>query len=338
MKKVSAILFIPVFLMTSCMQEPQYTYENTARGNVEALWDIIDKRYCFVEEKGVDWDAVKTEYLAYADTVKNVREMFALMSSMLDKLHDGHVNLYTDFDVSRNRDWYEGYPEAYSQEIVYSEQYLGKDYMVAGGMQYALIHGNSIGLIRYPSFSSGFTAMNMLFVLGYFDLCDGIIVDVRQNGGGSLEYAKSLASTFMSEPQHVGWWSHKTGEGHYDLSKPEQMRVDTTAYAETRWLKPVVVLCDRHSYSATNFFVSAMRYADNCTIVGITTGGGGGMPMSYELPCGWMLRFSSVKMYDKQMKSIEEGIEPDIKREQKSLFKDDLIETAVQLIEEKHKG
>ena len=75
-----------------------------------------------------------------------------------------------------------------------------------------------------------------------------------------------------------------------------------------------------------------MRYADNATIVGGVSGGGGGMPMSYEIPCGWMVRFSSIRMYDREKKDIEQGIEPDVLVTMKSTYKDDIIEKAIEWI------
>ena len=326
MKEYCYILFLSLFLF-SCTREPDWSFPNTAQGNIEALWNIIDKKYCFVEEKDIDWSNILSEYLAYADTVRTDRELFSLMADMLNKLHDGHVNLYSDFDISRCREWFEGYPTIYDGEDIYSEQYLGKNYMIAGGMQYNRVSDLPIGIIRYSSFSNSFSSMNMFRVLNYFTDCKGIILDVRSNGGGSIEVAKSLASTFFTEPRRIGWWQHKIGEGHYDMSQPEPMTIDTTEYEQIRWTKPIIVLCDRQSYSATNYFVNAMRYADNCIIIGIKTGGGGGMPLSYELPCGWMVRFSSVKMYDDTMHSIEEGIEPDIVWE-----KFGVIEQAIKLL------
>ena len=75
-----------------------------------------------------------------------------------------------------------------------------------------------------------------------------------------------------------------------------------------------------------------MRYADRATIVGGISGGGGGMPMSYEMPCGWTVRFSSVRMYDREKKDIEQGIMPDVMVTMTSTDKDDLIEKAIDLI------
>lgn len=58
------------------------------------------------------------------------------------------------------------------------------------------------------------------------------------------------------------------------------------------------------------------------------------MPMSYEIPCGWMVRFSSVRMYDRDKKDIEQGIEPDILITMKSTDQDDIIERAITWIKE----
>ena len=81
-----------------------------------------------------------------------------------------------------------------------------------------------------------------------------------------------------------------------------------------------------------------MRYAPSARIVGGTSGGGGGMPMSYEMPNGWMVRFSSVRMYDRDKIDIENGIEPDVKISMTSTDKDDIIEKAIQLIHEFEKA
>ena len=42
--------------------------------------------------------------------------------------------------------------------------------------------------------------------------------------------------------------------------------------------KPIVVLVNRHSYSATNFFSAYMSTLPNVTLIGDQSGGGGGVP------------------------------------------------------------
>ena len=118
MKVKHAIWLLPLVLL-SCVSELDVSFPNTVRGNFEALWHTIDTRYCFIDDKGLDWQGVHDVYLPQLDSVKTDRELFDVFASMLDTLHDGHVNLYTPFDVSRSRSWYEGYPSNYYSNIVY---------------------------------------------------------------------------------------------------------------------------------------------------------------------------------------------------------------------------
>jgi len=52
-------------------------------------------------------------------------------------------------------------------------------------------------------------------------ICDGIIIDVRNNGGGNLSNSSTLASRFTNEKVLTGYIRHKTGKGHSDFSYPE---------------------------------------------------------------------------------------------------------------------
>ena len=306
--------------------------DTSPAANFEALWKIIDEKYCLFDDKTANWDSVYSAYHQRFDTMKIVKyedyyRLFDGLEEMLNELEDGHVNLYSPFDISVCSKWYEGYPQNFDSEIL-SKYYL-KDYRRANGLNYSRIDGDSIGYVYYGSFSDGFSLTNWLAVLNYFAKCRGIVLDVRNNGGGSMENAYRLAAPFFTKDTVVGYWQHKSGPGHEEFSEYEPMIMNESMGI---WRRPVVVLCNRRSYSAANFFVSMMRYADNCLILGGKSGGGGGMPMSYELPNGWMVRFSSVKMYDRDMQSIEDGVRPHLLVNQHSEDKDDLIEEAVDLI------
>ena len=317
--------------LVACTHSLDGVYDNTPVGNFECLWQTIDRKYCFINEKAVDWQAVHDYYLPLVRQLdpKDYKGLFDLMDAMLDTLCDGHVNLYSDFDVSVCEKWYEGYPENFDWNIITSH-YL-TDYRTAGGMYYTLLDSGRIGYIYYGSFSSFVSMNNMYYVLTEFGDCQGIILDVRHNGGGSLDYAYRLASTFIPGDTLVGYWQHKNGPGHDDFSELEEMWVRRDQMM-SKWLRPVIVLSDRHSYSATNFFISCMRQAPNCLIVGGRSGGGGGMPPSYELPNGWLVRFSSVRMLTPNKKSIESGLNPHVRIRQTSTDRDDLIDTAIDII------
>lgn len=317
-------------LFTACHSDAELSFSMDPVTNIEALWQIIDTKYCYVEQKGIDWNEVHETYVAKAEKLpkNNQVALFDLCAEMLNLLQDGHVNLYSPFDRSYSTAWYDFYPANFSS---YLQSLYLHDYRIAGSLYYCTVDEGRVGYIYYSSFSNSFGASNLAWVFRAFKDCKGLIIDVRNNGGGDLTNAYKLASPFFTQNRVVGYWQHKTGPGHNDFSPMEPLMSDT-ALVGSKWLRPTVVLCNRRSYSATNSFVNMMRYADNAVIVGGVSGGGGGMPLSYELPCGWTVRFSSVRMYDADKQDIEQGIEPDVLVTMTSTDKDDIIETAISLI------
>ncbi len=303
--------FLCIPLLSSCIDEP-HTPANTYRNNFESLWQIIDRQYCFLDEKNIDWDSVYTVYNARLaqDTVSEL-VFFDAMAEMLAVLKDGHVNLLSSFDRSRYWNFFTDYPSNFNSSLVYSDRYLGKNYRLAGALRYQRIAGDSVGYLYYPSFGDGFSDSNMRYVMKYFENCRGLIIDVRNNGGGSADLSTHFASYFFDKDTVNLYLRHKQGPGHSDLSDPVGMPLK--AHPNLQWRRPVIVLANRSSYSATNLFIARMKDAPNARILGDRSGGGGGMPSSNELPNGWMVRFSSSPMYDAALRSIEGGIEPDVK-------------------------
>ena len=310
-------------------------YDNTPKGNFEALWNIIDERYCFfdykAEEYGLDWDAVYHQYKRKIADDMSSTGLFEVLGDMLDELRDGHVNLYAAHDVARYWNFHEGYAANFSEEILV--HYLGTDYKIASGLRYTILPDN-IGYIYVPSFSNSIGEGNLDECLHALAICRGLIIDVRDNGGGNLSYAETLAARFTNERVLTGYICHTTGKEHSDFSSPEPIYLESSD--RLRWQKPVCVLTNRSSYSATNDFVKIMRSLPLVTIVGDRTGGGSGLPFSSELPNGWSVRFSACPSFDADMRHTEFGIAPDIHvemtDEDRSRGLDTIIETARQII------
>ena len=234
-------------------------------------------------------------------------QLFEVLAAMLSELRDGHVNLYAAHDVGRNWSWYEDYPRNFSQEL--QDAYLGTDYKIASSLKYRILPDN-IGYVVCSSFQTALGDGNISEVLSYLSTCNGLILDMRENSGGSLTYAELLAQRFTNERRLVGYIAHKTGRGHADFSKPEPEYIEPSL--GIRWQKRAVVLTNRHCYSATNTFIRDVKGCPLVTVMGDQTGGGSGMPFNSELPNGWSVRFSACPMYDAQMNQIEFGIQPDI--------------------------
>ena len=301
------IIYIALSALTACVREEPQQSTDTHVGNFEALWQIIDQRYCFLDYKHVNWDSIHTVYLPQAENAKSSTYLFEVLCNMLAELRDGHVNLSYAADYGHYWKWKEDYPLNFDQEL--QDAYLGTDYKMAGGIKYRLLNDN-IGYIVCGSFNDGFGEGNLDHVFAALIGATGMIIDVRSNSGGNLEYAQSLAARFVDQRTLVGYTSFKSGPGHNDFSEPQAEYISPKS--SLRWQKPAVVLTNRSCYSATNTFVRDIRESPYVTVMGDTTGGGSGLPLNTELPNGWSVRLSSAPMFDAQMRHIEFGIAPDI--------------------------
>lgn len=311
----------------------QVVINNNPDTNFDALWKIIDENYCFFEYKNIDWNKTYRDYKPRIKSDMGNDALFDLMADMLSELQDGHVNLVSSHDMSRYWNWSENYPVNFDKSL--QDEYLGKDFGIAGGMYYKILDDN-VGYIYYGSFSRDVGEGNISQVLSRMSICKGIIFDIRSNGGGSLTNVERLGSRFFNKRTLVGYISHKTGRGHQDFSPLYPKYIES--YNGIRYQKPVVVLTNRGCYSAANDFANVMKNAPNAIIVGDKTGGGSGLPFSSELPNGWSIRFSASPMYNVSKEHIEFGIEPDINvqllEEDKKNSKDTLIEKAREIINE----
>jgi len=297
-----------LFLLASCVDVDEYP--DTPNGNFEALWHIIDEHYCFFDYKaetiGLNWDEVYQRYSKQFDSGMTEVQQFEVLTNMLSELRDGHVNLYSSFDVGRNWSWHENYPQNFADTLL--RKYLGTDYKIATGMRYRILDDN-IGYIYCGSFANELGEGNLDDIMAYLMPCNGLIIDIRDNGGGMITSAEQFAARFTNKELLVGYMQHKTGKGHSQFSAMEEQRLKPSK--GIRWQKRVAILTNRSVFSAANEFVKYMRCCPNVIVVGDKTGGGAGLPFSSELPNGWGVRFSACPMYDRDKQSTEFGIEPD---------------------------
>lgn len=335
MKRLLLLLLAPCALLLSSCQQSDYEYDNTPQGNLDAMWTLIDQHYCFLSYKenqlGFKWADLRAKYSAKLNPKMSRVQLFEVLCQMLSELKDGHVNISTSLDLGRNWSWKEDYPENLNTEL--RQQYLGREYHIGSGLKYTILPDN-IAYVVYESFSDAVGDGNLSDMLTYLRVCNGMIFDIRGNGGGELTNAERLSQRFTNEKVLVGYMSHKTGTGHDDFSEPQAEYV--TPNKSVRWQKPVVLLVNRSCYSAANTFVRNMKEMPLVTVMGDQTGGGSGLPFSSELPIGWSVRFSASPIYDARMQHIEFGIEPDVYSSLDETLaaegKDSMIEAARQFL------
>ncbi len=90
---------------------------------------------------------------------------------------------------------------------------------------------------------------------------DGLIIDVRENGGGSTT---DHLLTMLTQAQHAVTIPRGANKAGY----PQ----DRIIYAT--WRKPIIVLCNQNSFSNAEIFSHAIKQLKRGKVVGVTTAGG----------------------------------------------------------------
>lgn len=310
-KRLFYILIIHILSLTSCHK---WLFEKEMASkdpfiNFDYLWDEVDKKYAYFELKKVNWDSIKVLYSQKIYPGIDDDELFTVLGNMLNELRDDHTNLISPFNTSRYNVFIQG-DDNFEYRIIQKHYIKNSEYSI-GAFSHGFINGYNIGYIRYGSFTSPVNNSDMDFILERYKNTDGIIIDLRENSGGIFVNIPKILERFTENKILVMYNRTRNGKGRKEFGPYEPFYISPSE--RIKYLnKPVIVLIDRGSYSATTFFALATKAMSNITLVGDKTGGGGGLPNGGQLPNGWTYRFSITQSYDlNKVNYAEDGVEPD---------------------------
>lgn len=133
------------------------------------------------------------------------------------------------------------------------------------------------------------------------DGIDGLIIDLRNNGGGSLQEADSLTGLFI-----------KSGPTVQVKAASRRANVYADTDGDVAWDGPMAVLVDRLSASASEIFAGAIQDYGRGIIIGNQTFGKGTVQTLVPLNRG-QLKITAAKFYRVSGQSTQhQGVLPDI--------------------------
>ncbi len=329
--KINLFIFIVISILATSCEETFFEKELATTDpfeNFEYLWKECNEKYSYFDVKNIDWNSVKAKYSAKLYKGMSEDSLFNVLGGMLNELRDDHTNLISPFNVSTykvnllaqdNFEW-----------RIVIENYITKNYYQSGPFTHNFLDNGKIGYIRFPAFTGSVDANNLDFVLSKYKDTKGLIVDLRENGGGAVTDVFSLLSRFVDSKTLVNYSRIKTGPGHNDFSEAKPVYVEP--YKGIRYTKKIAFLTDRGTYSAGSFISLASKAIDNIVLIGDTTGGGLGLPNGGQLPIGWTYRFSITQALTLDKKpDFENGVPPDIQVlfNWNNLSKDEILERAI---------
>lgn len=177
------------------------------------------------------------------------------------------------------------------------------------------IDGRKVGVINVPTFYTDFAArqrgekdyrsttrdVSRLIESLKAESVEGLILDLRGNGGGALQEANSLTGLFIPTGPVV----QIRGTG-----RRQQVLADQDP--RVQWSGPLVVLVDRGSASASEILAGAIQDYERGLIVGNQTFGKGTVQAVLPLGAG-QIKLTQAKFYRINGDSTQNrGVEPDI--------------------------
>jgi carboxyl-terminal processing protease len=196
------------------------------------------------------------------------------------------------------------------------------------------INGKSVAVLTIPSFYIG-VAQDTEILLKELSLAnvDALVVDLRMNGGGALLEVIQLSDLFIPSSSDSPIVQVKTSDGRVKAysknnTKGGGLNLNFLGLSKNKkyyYNKPMVVLVDRLSVSASEIFAAAMQDYGRAVIIGETTFGKGTVQDSVPLgriydgiispnwkPFG-SLRYTNQKFYRISGGSTQlKGVEPDL--------------------------
>lgn len=137
---------------------------------------------------------------------------------------------------------------------------------------------------------------------------EGLIIDLRLNGGGSGYLARQMAAYFFDEELvtgNTGRYDESTGEFYIDPTEQAEM---IPPPPELRYHGPVVMILGPNCASACEFFAYAMTLQERARSVGLyPTAGLGGSVEDFNMPEGVTVRMTIGRAVDPQGEIHIEG-------------------------------
>jgi carboxyl-terminal processing protease len=173
----------------------------------------------------------------------------------------------------------------------------------------ARVEGDDIGYIRITTFNEQTTEglkremANLTQQIGA-DKLKGFILDLRNNPGGLLEEAVSVSDAFLDRGEIVSTRGRNAEETQRRTAKPGDLAKG----------KPVIVLINGGSASASEIVAGALQDHKRATLIGTRSFGKGSVQTIIPLGSGnGALRLTTARYYTPSGKSIQaKGITPDI--------------------------
>ena len=170
------------------------------------------------------------------------------------------------------------------------EKNITRENIKIDNIPYYGIVGGDVAYIKLTGFTqnAGKEVKQAFLKLKEKQAVQGVIIDLRNNGGGLLNEAVDLSNIFVERGQEIVTTKGKV---------KERNRVHMTMYPPVDLKIPLIVLIDNQSASASEIFAGAMQDLDRGVVIGQRTFGKGLVQNVVPLSYNAQLKITVAKYY-----------------------------------------
>ena len=178
---------------------------------------------------------------------------------------------------------------------------ITRDDIITKSITAAYMLNDAIGYMRIKSFGEA-TYTEMLSALASLTAqgMSGLVIDLRDNGGGYLQAAVNMANEFLPKNRLIVYTQGRK-------SPRTDYKSDGRGNFQTL---PLVVLINEGSASSSEIFSGAMQDNDRATIVGRRSFGKGLVQQQIGFPDGSMIRLTVARYYTPSGRCIQKPYQP----------------------------
>jgi hypothetical protein len=269
--------------------------ENTPSGNFETLWKTMDEKYGLFPVTTVNWDSLYTIYYSQINDNTTDDELWNISCQLLSHLGNGHITLenkdHTKWYCPDSPDpniWDAVSPDIIITHYLENPQVTGEDFIL-----YGKVKNSSLGYIWIITFGGAPNGRDWVrdldVVIGELSECEGMIIDLRNNGGGFTRNNLYAGSLFINHEIIYYYSRLKTGPGHADFGEIINKNLIP---GNASFTKKNAVLTNRFTASGAECFTLIMKCMDYSAQIGDTTMGAlGEVPQTGQLPNGWTIKY-----------------------------------------------
>jgi hypothetical protein len=267
------IIFSLILLLVICklegQEEPKALSDSEISETIDSICNILEREYVFADIGLEISNHLKDKI--NSGKYKGLTDPFELANILTEDVRSINNDLHLRVNFSPEMIAQQQNASTAADTLAYIEQQIEAGKNANHGFQEVKILEGNIGYLNLKGFygvdeHSGATAEAAMNFLSH---TDALIIDLRQNGGGSPSMIQLITSyLFDSEPVHLNNFYYRPLE--------EITQTWTLPYVPGNRMPDtdVYVLTSSRTFSAAEEFSYNLRNLERATLVGETTGGG----------------------------------------------------------------